>query len=62
MDLDVALDEHAKNGRVTGQDAELAVDRAGADLVRLALPDLAVCGDKFDLKLAHVFLREVVCR
>src|SRR5699024_4863414 len=60
VDPDVPLDEHAEDGGVTGQNPELTVDGAGADLVRLALPDLAVRGDEFDLKLAHEFLREVV--
>ena len=50
VDPHLALPEHAEDGGVTRQDAEVAVDGAGADLARLTLPDLAVRGDELDLE------------
>src|SRR5690242_5368137 len=57
LDPHLALDEDAEQRRVAGQDAQLAVDGAGLHHVRLALPDLAVRGDEFNLQGAHGILR-----
>jgi hypothetical protein len=49
------VDEHradgqgGQQGRVAGEDAEVAVDPAGGDEVGLARPHLALGGDQVDL-------------
>src|ERR1044072_4022791 len=53
LDPDLTLDEDPEQRRVSGQDAQLAVDGAGDDHVVLALPDLAVRCDEFKLPGAH---------
>src|SRR6476646_9572978 len=52
-DAHVTLDEDAEQRGVAGQDAQLAIHGPGQDHVGLALPDLAVGGDEFNLQGAH---------
>ena len=52
-DDDVALDEHGKQGLVTGQDADLTFGGAGDQTARFAFPDLTVGGDELDVQVAQ---------
>ena len=50
---DAALGELAEQGRVTGQDTQLALGRAGDDHRGLAGPDLPLDGHQLDLQGRH---------
>src|SRR5665647_1555404 len=63
LDADFAADQNPQQRRVTRQDPELALDGACTDLLGLALPDLAICGDELDVQLTHgSSAHERVCR
>ena len=51
VDPELVRDEAREHRRVPGADADLADDRAGGDLVGLALVDLALGGEDLRLEL-----------